>query len=198
MAKPVTKKSKKRPIQPLPSHAKHKLATLLGIAGILLLAGLVAIYIVYPAVHNQQRLDRITAIFNSVDPSSDSCLISGQNVFGDKRLYPNDKSRSFSSAKEYVCNGTVSSTVATIKSLVAKTDFRFYQEPYPGSNDWEYIYKSPKKEYLRISVSSKRRDDAFFNDEHAYGHITAATFAIDPNAAPSNVTIKVNLDDNNE
>ena len=59
-----------------------------------------------------------------------------------------------------------------------------------------YIYKSPRNEYLRVSVESKTRGDDFFNKSQMGLSINDITTS--PNAGPSNVTIKVNLDDNNE
>jgi hypothetical protein len=188
----MAKKTKKKP-----TLNRHIVMTLVGIVLVVALLAIFAIFYALPTVYNQQRLERINAIYKSLGLSSDY-VVQSQNVFGDKRVYSWDKSRTFSSSETFVRSANVDTTVAELKKDIAKTDFTFYQEPYPGSADWQYIYKSPKNEYLRVTVSSKLRDDAFFNDYHMNGKFSDATFAISPNAGPSNVTIKVNLDDNNE
>jgi hypothetical protein len=59
-----------------------------------------------------------------------------------------------------------------------------------------FIYKSPKNEYLKVSVYSKLREDEYWN--RYFMGLSIDDIATSPNAGPSNVTIEVNLDNNNE
>jgi hypothetical protein len=158
----------------------------------------VSLFCVYgvSAIDNSIRRDRIISIYNSLHLDDQKYSLTYQSIFGDKRLYEWDSSRSYSSEETYIRNANVDITVAELKQAIAKTDFQFYEEPYPSSTDFMYIYKSPKNEYLRVSVSSKTREDDFFN-KYNMG-LSTKNITTSPNAGPSNVTIKVNLDDNNE
>jgi len=149
-----------------------------------------------PTINNGLRKDRITSVFNSLNLDNKQYTLTYESIFGDKRIYTWDSSRSYSSERTYIRGANVDTTTAELKQAIAKTDFKFYQEPYPGGVDFMYIYKSPNNEYLRVSVSSKARNDDFFNRNRMGLPITDITTS--PNAGPSNVTIKVNLDDNNE
>lgn len=158
---------------------------------------LVACFYGATAINNSIRKDRIISIFNSLNIDGQKYTLSYESIFGNKNVYEWDSSRSYSSAKSYIRGANVDVTVAELKEAIANTNFIFYEEPYPGSTDFMYIYKSPRNEYLRVSVSSKTRTDDFFNRFHM-GLLTDTSTFTDPNAGPSNVTIKVNLDDNNE
>jgi hypothetical protein len=147
------------------------------------------------AYHQQQindaRKDRIVAIYDSLDLSKHDYQITGKNVFGDKRPYEWDSSRSYSSSVNYIRRANVDTTAAELRTAIEKAGFTYFDEPYPGSAFKEYHFKSAQGEYVRLNVSSKPRDDAFRTNEDAAKNI-------DPNMGPSSVTIKVNLDDNNE
>jgi len=149
-----------------------------------------------PTVNNSIRKDKITSIFNSLKLDDQKYTLTYESIFGDKKIYEWDSGRSYSSTRTYIRGANVDITVAELKQAITKTDFKFYQEPYPGSANFMYIYKSPKKEYLRVSVSSKTRQDDFFN-RYRMG-LPTENITTSPNTGPSNVTIKVNLDDNNE
>lgn len=148
----------------------------------------------------QGRLDRIEAIYASLQLDENTYAITNYNVFGDKRPYDYDKSRSQSSAIDYVHGDTVSATVTELDEKIKAAGFEYFEEPYPGSAFKQYHYKSSKNEYIRLTVVSKPYWDAIRNDailnKNLGELITPDTF--DTDAAPSNVTIKVNLDDNNE
>lgn len=154
------------------------------------------IFIIIPSINNSIRKNRIISIYNSLNLDKQKYMIQSVSVFGNKRTYEWDAGRSYSSSIRYVRSADVKTTVAEIKQAITKTKFSFYEEPYPGGANFMYIYKSPNNEYLRVSVSSKVRDDDIFNKFHmgtANDNITT-----DANTGPSNVEIKVNLDDNNE
>jgi hypothetical protein len=162
---------------------------------VIVAAAAICLYTV-PTINNGMRKDRITSIFNSLKLDDKNYSLTYESIFGDKRVYSWDSGRSYSSQKTYIRGANVDTTVAELKQAIDKTDFKFYQEPYPGSTEFMYIYKSPNNEYLRVSVSSKARNDDFFN-RNKMG-LPTNDITTSPNAGPSDVTIKVNLDDNNE
>lgn len=166
---------------------------------LLVVALVVALTLTYiiPKMQNQARYARINEIYASLKIDDQTYLLKDSKVFGEKRLYDWDNSRSFSSAKYYTRGANVDVTAKDLDQKIKDAGFVFFDEPYPGSMQIQYHYKSDKGEYIRLSVSSKLRDDAFFN-AHWMNKDLNATYEIDGNAGPSNVTIKVNLDDNNE
>lgn len=186
----------KKKIRKVPLKNSKKIIKIASIAAVIVIAFAVVWLYAIPTINNGMRKDRITAIFNSIKLDDKNYLLTYESIFGDKRLYDWDSSRSYSSQKTYIRGANVDTTVAELKQAITKTNFKFYQEPYPGSTEFMYIYKSPDNEYLRVSVSSKSRNDDFFNRNRMGLPITDITTS--PNAGPSSVTIKVNLDDNNE
>lgn len=165
---------------------------------VLIVALVVALVVAYviPRMQNQARYERITAIYDSLN-IGEEYLLDDSSVFGEKRVYDWDKGRTYSSAMYYTRGATVDVTTAELDKAIKNAGFTFFEEPYPGSVSKQYHYKSEKGEYIRLTVSSKLRDDAFFN-AHWMKQDLSVIDEIDPNAGPSNVTIKVNLDDNNE
>lgn len=144
----------------------------------------------------QQRYDRITSIYDNFK-LGESYPVESANVFGDKRVYEGDKSRSYSSSVEYLRGDTVSNTVADVDTKIKASGFAFFDEPYPGSKEVQYHYKSKNNEYVRLTVKSKPYMDAMLN-ANAMKQGNGAMQNMDANQGPSLVTIKVNLDDNNE
>lgn len=148
----------------------------------------------------QSRLERIEAIYASLNLDPDAYAVTSYDVFGDKRPYDYDKSRSKASAVEYVHADAVGATVAELDEKIKSAGFAYLEEPYPGSAIKQYHYKSDKNEYVRLTVVSKPYWDAIRNDailNKSFGELVTPD-SFDTNMAPSNVTIKVNLDDNNE
>lgn len=144
-----------------------------------------------------ERLDRINGIYASLDLGEDY-KVEDRIVFGDKRVYNWDKNRSYSSEINYVHGDTVSNTVAEVDAKVKAAGFTFIDEPYPNTKQTQYHYKSAKGEYIRLTVESKPYRDAFINASAMNQENSSAVQAMDTNAGPAYVTIKVNLDDNNE
>jgi len=138
----------------------------------------------------KDRLSRINAIYDSLKLGSDFKLTES-NVFGDKKIYEWDNGRTYSSVKNYEKCDDVNNTVNKLRSAIEAAGFKYFEEPYPGSSYTQLHFKSDKNEYIRMTVSSKVRDDAMMaNSNNAY--------SMSPNNGPSNVILKVNLDDNNE
>jgi len=142
------------------------------------------------------RKARIVAIYDSLKLGPEYQLQTS-DIFGDKRPYSYDASRTFSSSQTYVRGADVKTTVAALRTSIEAAGFTFFEEPYPGSSFTELHFKSAKNEYIRLNVSSKPRDDAL-RDSALMNTSLANVVDMDSNAGPSNITIKVNLDDNNE
>lgn len=147
---------------------------------------------------NKERYDRITAIYDSINLEDQDYLPQRFDIFGDKRVYEWDKGRTFSSAVEYVHGDTVSNTVAELDAKIKEAGFTFVDEPYPGAKQVQYHYKSSKGEYVRLTVESKPYRDAFVNASAMNKEDSPGVYNMDANAGPAYVTLKVNLDDNNE
>lgn len=166
---------------------------------VIILAGIVSIAIFYivPTIKVQIRENRIQEIYSSFN-LSDDYILQSESIFGEKKVYEWDKDRSYSSSSTYLRGADVDQTVSELDKAIKEAGFSFFDEPYEGSTFTQFHYKSDRDEYVRLTVSSKLRDDAFQNSVLMTGEIADEVFDIDPNAGPSNVTIKVNLDDNNE
>jgi len=178
-------------------HVKHRIIVGIGVIIIAVLAALVLSLLVIPKVTNDARLHRINEIYSSIK-LPDNTYFNYEKVFGDKRPYEYDSGRSMSSQKDFVVAKTVKETVAFMDKSIKDAGYTFFEEAYPGSVSVQYHYKTDRGEYIRVTVSSKTRDDAFSNSYLMNGKFSDEDFKIDPNAGPSNVTLKVNLDDNNE
>lgn len=142
---------------------------------------------------NQTRLNNITSIYTSLS-LGDSYRAAATNVFGYKWFYSWDKSRTYSSSIEYGHNDTVSNTFADLKKKVEAAGFKYFETEYAGSVSQQYHFKNGKGEYVRVGVVTKAWQDTL-----TYGIPSEQDWQdADKNAAPTYVTIKVNLDDNNE
>ena len=176
---------------------QHRNIIGLGIIIVAVLVGLTLTLTILPKIHNDARLNRINEIYSSITLPQITYLPIN-NIFGDKRPYDYDKSRSYSSQKKFVVAKTVAETFGDIDKAIKAAGYTQFEEAYPGSTSKEFHYKTSRGEYVRLNVSSKLRNDAAINDQLMNGKFTEAFFKIDPNAGPSTVTLKVNLDDNNE
>lgn len=135
------------------------------------------------------REERIRAIFATFE-LDDSFEITREDIFGEKRVYEWDDGRTYSSSREYRRDKGVEDTRAVARQAIEKAGFTMFDEPYAGSVASQYHFKNSRGEYVRLSVLSQSvlsttRDTEPLTDKEKW-------------AAPSIVTIKVNLDDNNE
>lgn len=168
---------------------------------IYVIAGLLVVAVITLGIHflitnlipNTVRKNRIEAIYASLNLGS-SYTLTGSDVFGDKRVYSWDAGRTYSSTKQYRHDGNVDTIVAELKTKIELAGFAYFDEPYPGSGSVQYHFKSSDGEYIRLTVSSKAYDDAIYSQSPA----SIKPYEADTNTGPSNVIIKVNLDDNNE
>lgn len=201
-SQPTKKKSSKAVAQARPLTWKFYVTTIgifaVAVATVIVISMLAANYI-----HNQQvaeRRDRIQSIYSSLAIDKEKYQLEHTNVFGDKRAYDWDKNRSYSSEKNYIHGDTVTNTFNELDGKIRAAGFVFVDEPYPGSVQKQFHYKSEKGEFIRLSVSSKQYDDAIRNAAVMGQDIVTVIdrFQDGTDAGPANVTIKVNLDDNNE
>lgn len=195
MAKKSLKTPKKQ--KQFDHHVRHRI--ILG-AGVIVIAVLVALVLslsVIPAIVNNARLNRINEIYSSIK-TPENIYFEKEDVFGNKRPYDYDKSRTISSMKTFVVAKTVNETADYMDKAIKDAGYTFFEESYPGSTSKEYHYKTSRGEYIRLNVSSKLRDDAASNELLMNGDFSESFYKIDPNAGPATVILKVNLDDNNE
>jgi hypothetical protein len=142
---------------------------------------------------NNVRLERIKKIYTNIK-LDDSYRIAKTDIFGDKRPYDWDGDRSFSSSIEYGHDDTPANTRAELMRHVEEAGFTRIGGAYEGSVSPQDYFKNNHGEYVRVAVMSRYTHDSF-----VYG----STSTNDPlvnhkDEAPTYVTLKVNLDDNNE
>ena len=139
------------------------------------------------------RYAQIVNIYDSLKLDG-SYRVAKFDVFGDKRVYSWDHSRTYASSVEYGHNDTPQNTAADLKAKIEAAGFTPAGTAYEGSTNPQYYYLNSKGNYIRVTVTS-----AFVQNSITYG-----TFSNDDpminhkDEAPTYVTIKVNLDDNNE
>ncbi len=189
-------KKTQEPVRSNPFKTKKCIFSSLILILVVSLAAITYFYI-YPITNNKIREDRINAIFSSLK-LSDQYMLQRESIFGEKVPYDWDKSRSHSSYRTYIRAANVDTTVTELKKSIEAAGFTYFNEPYPGSLQIQYHFKSQKNEYLRLYVSSKRRDDVIENRALMKLPLTDEDLRIDSNTGPSSISIRVNLDDNNE
>lgn len=191
---------KAKTIKKLKQKPVRKISLIISIiAGGVLLIGILAYQLLAPMValvEKDIRQKRIESIYTRLD-LNDNYRLERESILGEKIVYSWDKGRSYSSMKEYVRGANVDTTVNEVRAAIERAGFSYFEEPYPGSKYTQLHFKSDKNEYIRLTVSSKVRDDAIFNKQ-LMGVEPSAEYDLDANQGPSNVAIKVNLDDNNE
>jgi hypothetical protein len=177
----------------------------IGIALLMVIGGLAGYYIHtwqtnLAAAPAKTRLARINDIYKNLKLDENKYQLVDSKVFGDKRVYEWDAGRTYSSSKTYEHGADVNTTVSELRKDIEAAGFAYFEEPYPGSTFKELHFKSSKGEYIRLNVQSKPRFDALRNEilMNGSGQISDSVISMNPNAGPSKVVIKVNLDDNNE
>lgn len=137
----------------------------------------------------EAREERIREIYDSIK-LDESFEITREDIFGDKRAYEWDAGRTYSSSREYLRDSDVRDTKQVAKDAIEEAGFTFFDEPYAGSVASQFHFKNNRGEYVRLSVMSQNilsssQNNRPLTEDERY-------------APPSLVTIKVNLDDNNE
>ena len=148
--------------------------------------------------NNQARLDRIEEIYTSLK-LDDTYAVTGQELFGERHPYEGDDKKSHASWTTYVHSDTVTNTFNDLDAKIRAAGYEFVSKPADRAVDKQAYYTSKKGEFVRLTVASKPFADAFQNatamDKEVLESITNE---YDVDAGPSNVTISVNLDDNNQ
>lgn len=145
------------------------------------------------ARYEQGRLDQIHSIYTDLQ-LGDSYHVAKSDVFGDKRKHSDNKKLTYASSVEYGHNDTVANTLADVTKQITAAGFTKVATEYEGSVAEQTVFKNNDGEYLRLNVKTKAAQDMAI-----YGVPTQEEWqTADKNAAPSYVTIKVNLDGNSE
>ena len=194
MNKPTKKSTKQATDKPSVKKSHHIRGLAIVLFGVVILSVLGTL--TFHKITVSQRLQRINAVYQSID-LDDSYLMAASNVFGEKQVYSWDKGRTSSSYIVYYHGANVDVTAAELKKKIEAAGFEYFEEPYPGSADVEWHFKSKDGVYVRLTVSSKSRNEAI-RDANLMHQDDSAAIDMDPNAGPAVVMIKVNLDDNNE
>lgn len=152
-----------------------------------------AIYDLAKTRHNNERRERISSVYTNLNLDN-SYRPAKSDVFGDKRPYEWGKGRSFSSSIEYGHNDTPANTRAELTKKIEQSGFKKIGEAYENSASPQIHFKNDDGVYLRLTVTS-----GYVHNSLVYGNFAEGeTFLDHKDEAPSYVTIKVNLDDNNE
>ena len=139
------------------------------------------------------RLDRIHQIYRSID-LDDSYRAVKSEIFGDKRVYQWDKGRTYASTVEYGRNATAAETYADLEKRITAAGFAPAGSAYENSVAEQRYYKSQDGEYIRVAIKS-----GSYQNSLVYGTTLPSAEEINRrDTTPVYVTIKVNLDDNNE
>lgn len=142
--------------------------------------------------HNTTRYNDISAIYDGLKLGPEYREISS-NIFGEKRTYTSDKNRSYASSITYGHNDTPANTSAELKKRAEASGFTYLQTSHEGTANPVMEFKNKDDQWLRIAVTSKSTQDTYM-----YGLPAGDPASDHSNEAPSHVSIKVNLDSNND
>ena len=145
------------------------------------------------------RAARVHEIYDSLQLSATEFIYQGGAIAGERRLYKDDGTRSWSSYAHYLRGADVDTTVDELNRRITSIGFKEISRSDDRAAAVEIHYENDKSEFVRVIVHSKVRQEYFQNAE-LMGRSTEEIIAnaVDPNAGPSKITIKVNLDNNNE
>lgn len=172
--------------------SKERLFLISSVVFIVLAVVALAVFYAAPRIVATAREKQILSVYSSIN-LGDDYILQSENIFGEKRIYSWDKSRSHSSSRDYIRGKNVDETIKDLQNHVEAAGFTQIDHPYP--HQWQY--KSKDDVYVRFNVLSKPRMDYFQNLNVMGKDFTTAKYD-DFNTGPSNITLKVNLDDNNE
>lgn len=144
---------------------------------------------------DQKRFDKIDYIYSSLN-LDDSYRMVDSDVFGDKRVYDWDDGRTFSSQKEFKRDADRSDTFDDLRERITTAGFDQISGPGYGDAARQDHYKSSEGEYIRVSIYTEALYLAMFSQDKTEYPKPGSTKQLE--TGPVYVTIKVNLDDNNE
>jgi hypothetical protein len=175
---------------------KNKKKIILSTSIIAIVAIIVAVFcvIMLPSINNDIRKDRIISIFNSLKLDDQKYIFHGEYVRGESMTLNWVINKNSVYSRSYTRNANVDTTVSEVRKAATSAGLIYVGEPYPNMiASHLFDYRTTRNEYIRIAISSKLRDDAFFNNPNM---TQAEMIALDSevNSAPTNVMIDVNLD----
>jgi hypothetical protein len=145
------------------------------------------------AYQAEQRLDRIKQVYVSLD-LDDSYRVAGGEIFGEKRIYEWDESRTYASSAYFGRDADRSETFADLRAHIESAGFEQIEGPDYADISRQDHYRSDDGEYIRVSI-----DTAAWHSAMLYGtELPEPGSPASDETGPVYVTIKVNLDDNNE
>jgi hypothetical protein len=186
-------KQKSKPHKNKVSSSKEKILLISVIVFIVVSLLAITLYVLIPKMMSESRKNRILDTYAKIN-LGDEYAVQSQNIFGEKQVYSWDKSRTYSSSEELIRGKNVDNTVQELQTHILKAGFKLIDHPYP----YQWQYKSNDNIYVRFNVLSKPRMEYIQNQSLMGETIDMSASKIDPNTGPSLVTLKVNLDDNNE
>ncbi len=154
-------------------------------------AGLLAYSYIYPIIDGTIRRDRFVSIVKNLNFNEEDYVLQSEHMLGGI-TNPDWTTKNSYYAMQFVRNVNVDQTISEIKQIARDAGLEYLGEPYPGGSTHSYDYKTPKGEYVRIFVSSRPRDDEFYNRHNM--SLSIIDIDIDPNLGPTNVIVNVNLD----
>lgn len=150
----------------------------------------------------KERLSQIKGVYKSLQlENSDGPRVIAleSDVFGDKRVHSWDTSRTVASSKQYLYGDTVSNTTAALDAKIKAAGFDFIKDDSSANGVFvRYEYRSADNGYLRLTVVSEQFLDTSQNEVAMGRSAVPALEKLDTNAGPARVTVKVNLDANND
>ena len=166
----------------------------------LIVAGAIYVFTTYATklFYESPRAARVHEIYASLQLSDDYVYQTGA-IAGERRLYKQDGTRSWSSYQTYLRGASLTQTVKELNDSIIKAGFKQIWQSENASVIAERRYVNDKQEYIRFKAESKLRLE-YYQNSYLMGLDTATIQknAIDPESGPIRVMIKVNLDDNNE
>lgn len=198
----VKKRTSSRSSRKKSTHVTFSIPRLLAYAAtvfivfILLALSLYTISSLSTAYKNNQREAQIKDIYQSL-ALDDSYRPISTDVFGEKRVYDWDEGRTFSSRVSYGRNSTVEKTFSDLKTRIEAAGFEQIDDVYGGVAR-QLHFKNNAGNYVRVSVEPKLWQDAIMYGKPDLDDVKPAELKEAMETAPVYVTVKVNLDDNNE
>jgi hypothetical protein len=186
------------PVSPKAKILPRQLFIAVGLA--LIVAGSIYVFASYAVklFYEAPRAARVHEVYESLKLPDDYIYQTGA-IAGERRLYNQDGTRSWSSHQVYLRGASLGDTVSELNTHITEAGFKQIRQSEKTAAVAERNYVNDKQEYLRFKAESKLRLE-YYQNAHLMGLDTATIEknAIDPNTGPIRVTIKVNLDDNNE
>jgi hypothetical protein len=140
-----------------------------------------------------QRQSKIEDVYSSLN-LDDSYRSESSNILREKVVYEWDASRSYSSVMTFGRNAGREETFQDLKSKIEAAGFEQIEGPGYGDIARQDHYKNSAGQYIRVTVETRAMYDSIL-----YGtDYPEATSEAALETGPVHVTIKVNLDDNNE